>query len=38
MQWSFASDELNAGKIKCTLHFAIPKGAYATVLIDEVFA
>lgn len=37
MQWSFASDELNAGKIKCTLHFAIPKGAYATVLIDEVF-
>ncbi|MCX6818096.1 MAG: tRNA pseudouridine(13) synthase TruD [Candidatus Aenigmarchaeota archaeon] len=38
MQWNFASDELNAGKIKCILRFAIPKGSYATVLIDEVFA
>ncbi len=36
MEWEFGEDELNEGKIKCTLKFEIPKGSYATVLINEV--
>jgi tRNA pseudouridine13 synthase len=36
LKWSFGNDELNKGKIKCTLGFEIPKGSYATVLIEEV--
>jgi tRNA pseudouridine13 synthase len=31
------SDELNAGRLKLTLRFELPKGSYATVLIKRVF-
>ncbi len=36
LDWAFADDDINEGKLKCTLKFALPKGAYATVLISEV--
>jgi tRNA pseudouridine13 synthase len=36
MKWRFAGDELNEGKLKCVLEFEIPKGSYATVLLDEI--
>lgn len=36
MKWKFAADELNKGKLKCVMEFEIPKGSYATVLLDEV--
>jgi tRNA(Glu) U13 pseudouridine synthase TruD len=31
------ADELNLGKKKCVLRFTLPKGCYATVLIDFLF-
>ncbi len=36
LKWSFADDELNEGKVKCIVGFEIPKGSYATVLIDQI--
>jgi len=36
LEWEFADDDINEDKLKCTLKFALPKGAYATVLINEV--
>ncbi len=36
LEWAFAYDEMNGGKMKCVLEFAIPKGSYATVLLDAV--
>ncbi len=34
MEWKFDKDELNNGKTKCSLEFSIPRGSYATVLIE----
>jgi tRNA pseudouridine13 synthase len=31
-----ASDELNRGKVKLTLHFDLPRGSYATMLVKRV--
>jgi len=36
LRWEFEKDELNEGKLKCLLHFAIPKGSYATVVLSEI--
>jgi len=33
--WKFEDDEMNGGKIKCVLRFGIPKGSYATALLNE---
>ncbi|MFH0978086.1 MAG: tRNA pseudouridine(13) synthase TruD [Candidatus Woesearchaeota archaeon] len=30
-------DDLNPGKKKCVLTFTLPKGSYATVLVDQMF-
>jgi tRNA pseudouridine13 synthase len=35
LKWNFASDEMSEGRLKCVLEFAIPKGSYATVVVDE---
>ncbi len=37
LEWEFRKDELNQGKTKCSLEFSIPKGSYATVLLEELF-
>ena len=31
-------DEINAGRVKATLQFSLPRGAYATMLIKRLFA
>lgn len=31
-------DELNAGQVKATLQFSLPRGAYATMMIKRLFA
>ncbi len=36
LKWKFEEDELNEGKLKCTLNFEIPKGSYATILLKSV--
>jgi tRNA pseudouridine13 synthase len=36
LRWGFIADDLTEGRMKCVLNFEIPKGAYATVLLDEV--
>ena len=36
LEWKFGEDEVNENRLKCTLKFELPKGSYATVLIDEV--
>jgi tRNA pseudouridine13 synthase len=36
LEWEFGKDEMNTEKLKCVLEFEIPKGSYATVLLDEV--
>lgn len=33
-----APDELHAGRVKVTLSFALPRGAYATMLLKRLFA
>ena len=34
IKWKFGEDEKNKGKIKCSLEFSLPRGSYATVLIE----
>lgn len=36
MKWRFGDDEMNENKLKCILEFEIPRGSYATVLVNEV--
>ncbi|MBI3033907.1 tRNA pseudouridine(13) synthase TruD [Candidatus Woesearchaeota archaeon] len=36
-QHSFSDDELNPGMRKCLLEFHLPKGSYATILIQALF-
>ncbi len=36
LSYIFERDELNEDKMKCVLKFKLPKGSYATVLLDEV--
>ncbi len=31
-------DELNEGRVRATLQFALPRGAYATMMIKRLFA
>lgn len=35
ISFEISDDELNAGKRRCTLAFALPKGSYATVVLRE---
>ncbi len=38
MKWEFEKDEKNENRLKCVLEFEIPRGSYATVLINEVLS
>ena len=36
MEWKFEKDDVYKKRMKCKLTFEIPKGAYATVVVDRV--
>jgi len=38
LAWKFERDEMNENRMKCMMSFALGKGTYATVLVDNVFA
>jgi tRNA(Glu) U13 pseudouridine synthase TruD len=36
-KYRYENDELNNGKFKCILEFSLPKGAYGTIVVKELF-
>ena len=34
-EWKFTKDEINENRLKCVLRFELPRGSYATVLMEE---
>ena len=37
-KYKYGKDELNKGKIKCTLEFVLPKGSYGTLFVKNLFS
>ena len=36
-KYKYENDELNNNKFKCILEFSLPKGAYGTIVVKELF-
>jgi tRNA pseudouridine13 synthase len=38
LEWEAGDDDLNCGRRKLTLHFELPRGCYATMVVKRLTA